>query len=513
MARDEKHLSKARNLAILIFLLTATATFINYREYHRWSSLNKARTLISYWIYFDEVLKFYDRECLNKLEKPCEFHSRYFGYGEFGQVGIIFTENGLRINRIESVHKDPESIRSSLGPADVHAWELYLKPTKAIERLSTDPFSNDYLKNYYNKCIEYVKNVKKKKPEEITPDEKSVYQPDYDEKRCDDRWYIIDSDKKDVFDNLSYLLTIYGIELQKGKEPFDAYQKFERSIYDTQVKIPLIELETNSNLAVWVICLMITISSFLLIESLSSISSEFFYDEPWFVIDAKTIPGIALSKLWLLGLIVCPILTITSYFITLNIRASSGDIEGWEFGVISISALIIFSTLSLTNAVRARLKLIALRRKLIAEAENTEKAQNVPHLTILAYDVEERTKIGSEAFQAHIALARLGDTNALREIFAELESKDYVIQDAAIAKLAQIRNRAAYNRLYKLLDENEKRDKNISGDKLVMPKSHRIMNELAKIFDDAPRTPIGAASYDVTAWKFWFQKRFELLAT
>jgi HEAT repeat protein len=92
--------------------------------------------------------------------------------------------------------------------------------------------------------------------------------------------------------------------------------------------------------------------------------------------------------------------------------------------------------------------------QMIIEAAKTGDPALMPHLKALASDKVRRTRMGSGASQAHIALARLGDSDVLPEIFAELDSADITAQDTAIAKLAQIGNKEAFRKLYQLLDDN-----------------------------------------------------------
>jgi hypothetical protein len=61
--------------------------------------------------------------------------------------------------------------------------------------------------------------------------------------------------------------------------------------------------------------------------------------------------------------------------------------------------------------------------QMIIEAGKTGDSALKPHLKVLAADeVVMRTRRGSGAFHAHIALAKLGDAEVLPEIFAELNS-------------------------------------------------------------------------------------------
>ncbi len=155
-------------------------------------------------------------------------------------------------------------------------------------------------------------------------------------------------------------------------------------------------------------------------------------------------------------------------------------------------------------------------KELITEAARTGDPAVIGHLKVLASDTEARTRMESAAFQAHIALGKLGDPEVLPEIVVELDTGKSSIRHAAIAKLAQIGSKAAYQKLYELLDDpnlidNANRDNNQASDELPVPNSCRVMQELAKIFENTPKKPNGATSRDVSVWKDWFAKHKKLI--
>lgn len=156
------------------------------------------------------------------------------------------------------------------------------------------------------------------------------------------------------------------------------------------------------------------------------------------------------------------------------------------------------------------------RAKMVVEATKTGDLALLPHLRVLADDKGEvgiishiktlpRSRRESEAFEAHIALAKLGDPNVMPEISAELASDDTVAQDTAILKLVRIGSKEAYQKLFELLDDTTPRPS--VPDELIRTKSHQTMQELNVVFDDAPKKPNGVVLYDVAVWKEWFKSK------
>ncbi len=148
---------------------------------------------------------------------------------------------------------------------------------------------------------------------------------------------------------------------------------------------------------------------------------------------------------------------------------------------------------------------------MIVEATKTEDPALIPHLKVLASDEKWRSMRDRAEFQAHVALAKLGEPFALPEIFSEVDSRDYLTRSGAVAKLAQIGNRDSYRKLFALLDDTTVRDDNKAMDVIIHPNSELVMEELGSIFKDVPRKPNGVVSYDTPAWKEWFAKNKHLI--
>src|SRR3712207_2982526 len=103
MTLNDKHFATASRLAILIFVLTGTVTYLSVREYKQWSALLNTRHLIAYWIVIDRIQEQF--EAVGALENldtsaflPQDWntgHSHY--YDGFGQVILTQTDNGYQV--------------------------------------------------------------------------------------------------------------------------------------------------------------------------------------------------------------------------------------------------------------------------------------------------------------------------------------------------------------------------------------------------------------------------------
>lgn len=103
-----------------------------------------------------------------------------------------------------------------------------------------------------------------------------------------------------------------------------------------------------------------------------------------------------------------------------------------------------------------------------AKLENPDLQSYLTYLKVLAQDGQARSIKGSVEFESHIALAKLGDSFALQEIFSEIDSRKYLVRRGAITKLAQIGSKDTYRKLYSLLDDSIIKDESISLDELIV---------------------------------------------
>lgn len=205
------------------------------------------------------------------------------------------------------------------------------------------------------------------------------------------------------------------------------------------------------------------------------------------------------------------LLLVTCFLMTLAVSAQDSEMlkreqARMELGRKKEAALDAIASISpALNALRGDVV------SMIIEATKTEDPALIPHLKVLASDEKWRSMKERAEFQAHIALAKLGEPFAIQEIFSEVDSRNYLIRSGAVAKLAQIGSRDAYRKLYALLDDSTVRDDNKAMDVIIHPNSELVMEELGNIFKDSPKRPNGVVSYDIAAWKVWFEKNKQLI--
>ena len=93
----------------------------------------------------------------------------------------------------------------------------------------------------------------------------------------------------------------------------------------------------------------------------------------------------------------------------------------------------------------------------IIAAGRTKDPTLVPYLEKLAAKTKQRANENSVAFNAHVALALIGDDKSLREILEETDAPDPAIQDSAMKKLSIVGGKSAFRTFYRLLDDDSPR--------------------------------------------------------
>ena len=161
------------------------------------------------------------------------------------------------------------------------------------------------------------------------------------------------------------------------------------------------------------------------------------------------------------------------------------------------------------SAKRLKLLVDSGNSKSILEASETRDQSLLPYLRIIASNEDQRTRRESAAFYAHIALARFEESGIFDEILREIDSDNNAVQDAGISKLTLISSKAAYRRLFKLLDDFKDRQSSDGNPDIAWgSKSRATMSFLSQT---VANPPTGRDRYNVEAWKAWFAKNKHLI--
>lgn len=152
--------------------------------------------------------------------------------------------------------------------------------------------------------------------------------------------------------------------------------------------------------------------------------------------------------------------------------------------------------------------------KKVLELGNKGDRSSIPHLRKVKARKEKHKN--SAAYNAQMALAKLGESGEMEEIVAETRSSDPGIQAEGIEKLAYVANKTALRMLVGLLDDPGKYRRAVwigpdgkqrHSDVIYEPPSIQACRALMKIVPAGPKAKKKFLDKDdVDAWKEWWKK-------
>lgn len=168
----------------------------------------------------------------------------------------------------------------------------------------------------------------------------------------------------------------------------------------------------------------------------------------------------------------------------------------------------------------------------ILEAGNSGDLTLIPYLKQLVSNAKARSNSNSSAYEAHIALAKLGGNDALQQILAEIDAENPDVQDNAMKKLSLVGGKEAFKKFYQLLDdtaprENPKCKKSLENFKKNHPEGEncgfccdvvyfsRSVSAILLLSNMIDNPPVKGGAWDlkknVQLWKEWFAKNKHLI--
>jgi hypothetical protein len=168
--------------------------------------------------------------------------------------------------------------------------------------------------------------------------------------------------------------------------------------------------------------------------------------------------------------------------------------------------------------------------KVILEAADTSDITLIPYLKQLTSNSEGRKNHNHPSFYAHVALAKLGDDEAIQQILAEVDNKSPAIQSSGMHKLSLVGGKVAFRKFYELLDDTKPREdtdcqkmfeehnKKHPENKLspychvmYLSRSVTAMFYLKKMVENPPVKTFYGTQKEIDIWKEWFKKNNHLV--
>ena len=168
--------------------------------------------------------------------------------------------------------------------------------------------------------------------------------------------------------------------------------------------------------------------------------------------------------------------------------------------------------------------------KAIVEAGNSGDITLIPYLKQLSSNLEGRSNRNHPSFFSHIALARLGDNEAIQQILEEVDNESPAVQDKGMGKLSLVGGKVALRKFYELLDDtkprkntdclkmfeehNKKHPENKLSpycDVIYFTRSVTAMISLKRLVENPPVKTFYGTQKEIDVWKDWFEKNKHLI--
>jgi hypothetical protein len=168
--------------------------------------------------------------------------------------------------------------------------------------------------------------------------------------------------------------------------------------------------------------------------------------------------------------------------------------------------------------------------KAILESADSGDVTLIPYLKQLSSNLEGRNNQNHSAFYAHIALAKLGDDEAIQQILAEIDDESPRIQSNGMYKLSLVGGKFAFRKFYKLLDDTKPREdtdclKMFEEHNKKYPENQRspychviyfnksvtVMGYLIKMVENPPIKTFYGTQKEINLWKNWIKKNKYLI--
>lgn len=111
---------------------------------------------------------------------------------------------------------------------------------------------------------------------------------------------------------------------------------------------------------------------------------------------------------------------------------------------------------------------------------------------------------------AQMALAKLGETEYLNQILAEIDDENPSVQDRAMEKLRYVGGKGAFKKFYELLDDTAPRLTE-SHCVIFFTRSTMAMFFLRKMVDNPPTQNTNPSDKNISLWKDWFERNKHLI--
>lgn len=353
MPTVDKKVSGARGYSLILLTLMVAASVVVASEADRWIQLKQARVAVAQWLLYDFISEdFEDWWSYQRVEKHsigdtyhAFSHDRLgsgpafeFYYSGFGETRLQRAPPRYYISIGQPSREVPTPKTKSNIPdtradiPDLRPWRMPVQPSDTIANIEKPLSKEDAA--ILVALVEVNNTFKKSNPEKAQQLPKLLQE----EWSADKRWLALGAEKEKAAYQLIAVATSAGVEKTGDDAMPIPYRALERKLAAAAVKVPVIDVELPSLLALWSLATLALLIAVLLRVALADIVADSTAErqEDWLVLDATNGLGLGLARAWIIATILAPI--------TIPIGVVFVDVLRWMAADATLGAILIEST-------------------------------------------------------------------------------------------------------------------------------------------------------------------------
>lgn len=302
MAQVDRHVVSARSLCLAVLILITTSIYVASNDRQDKKTLHKAGQLLAYWILCNELQEDYkDFRAFNETGNYTTETDRLVRIGYYsglGQTHLYRLADSYEIKLVQ-----PRAGGAMQQIPDLRPWKKTVGSDLTL-RIIFEPASE-----LQKSLAEFGKAAQDEFKNQATEEElNNANSSLLDSRQFDHVWSSLDYDKYKTRLQLDEYMRAHDLTPIDEEIPTTNYKKLERHLYASTIRVPVINLDLSSGVALWALSgvafvLLVVIRSRVQIIADSRVSS---FSEPWILLDANSWMARTTAALWMGSIALAP---------------------------------------------------------------------------------------------------------------------------------------------------------------------------------------------------------------
>src|SRR5260221_2759415 len=355
MPAIDKTISSGRRYSLLLLMLMISAGAIVAPEAGRWTHLSQARAAVADWFLHDFLLEDFEDWWYNQQVSGRSITDQYQAFEKdrlgveyehystgFGAVRLARAPSGSFLVSAAQPSREAKPTPATLQIPDTRADILDLRPWKQEVAPSASflwavrPLSSGEAAVLAG-VIALNTEFKKNNPEKAA----RLPKPLNEDWSADKRWLALGAERDRAALQLTELAKGLGIELKPETTIPASYRLLERKLTSSAFKVPVIDVEMPTQIALWSLAALVLVTAILLQVTLEQMTVDELQarEEEWLLIDAQGGISFFLSRAWLAFLALAPVAVPLCIVGILVQRVGVGDVSAWYAAAAGLAAI------------------------------------------------------------------------------------------------------------------------------------------------------------------------------